>query len=357
VHLAFVICGSLSGVREGLSAALAQRLTLSCLDLARADFWRRVRAGLLEFHPRREVWRRRTIRRLGGIAGFDALSRAATDSVLSLRPPADAVLQVVGLFSSAAAAPPGRFFLYCDFTAKLADRAFPDWASEPTQRAGIYEREQRLYEAASRIFVVHEVARRSFVEDYGLPPGRVHIVGGGVRVDPLPAIDWAARRGAVLFVGKDFERHGGGLALDAMRILAEQRPEVRLLVVGAKVRQKGVRSWYRLPYDQLCSPYAEAGVLLVLAKVGGMATLLDGMAHGCACIALRGNPFAEAVIVEGEPGSLVSGDSAEQLATKTLTLIDDEDRCLQYAKQGRLLVEREFNWHRVVERMLPYLRQ
>lgn len=358
VHVALVTQGSVSGVREGLTAALARRVGTSCVDIARLDLWRRIRAGLAEFHPDRQVWKRRTIRRLGGARGFDALSRLAEKGLRSLPQPPDAVLQVSGLFSSARAAPRDRFFLFCDYTAKLADRLpFDSAPRRPEDRAGIYEREQALYESASQVFVAHEVARQSFLSDYGLPESRVEVVGVGVRVDPLPVIDWSAERRGVMFVGRDFERHGGAVALEAMRTIGERRPGLPLRVVGAKVHDGGVRSWYRLPYHQLCRLYAQAGVLLVLARVGGLQTLLDGMAHGCACVALRGNPFAEAAIVHGHSGELIRGSSPQQIAAATLALLDDEDKRLAYGREGRLRVEDRLNWHRVAERMLPYILQ
>jgi glycosyltransferase involved in cell wall biosynthesis len=158
-------------------------------------------------------------------------------------------------------------------------------------------------------------AAESAVRDYGADPAKVHVVPFGANLDGLPDEDEVraavAARGAaecrLLFVGVDWARKGGQIAVEAARLLNERGLPTELVVVGSQpptpvpdfVRVLGfvskthdaerLRSCYRTAHFLLLPTRAEClgvvfseaaafGVPSLAASVGGVATVIrDGV--------------------------------------------------------------------------------
>ena len=76
--------------------------------------------------------------------------------------------------------------------------------------------------------------RRSFVEDFGVAPGKVVAVGAGANLDalPEPPFERAPSPPRVLFVGLKFDRKGGPDLLSAFARLRADHPDAELWLVG-----------------------------------------------------------------------------------------------------------------------------
>jgi len=116
------------------------------------------------------------------------------------------------------------------------------------RRAGFLEREvvrwfqvqRRGALAASACCVSTSWAARSFVDDYGVPAGQVHVVGMGHRARASVAgeRDWSVPR--LLFVGVDWRRKNGDAVVRAFRALQESVPAATLDVVGGHPSLDGI---------------------------------------------------------------------------------------------------------------------
>jgi glycosyltransferase involved in cell wall biosynthesis len=84
---------------------------------------------------------------------------------------------------------------------------------------------------AQACFTASAWAGRSLVDDYGVQPERVHVVGLGRNVEPLPVVGRSATP-RFLFVGRDWRRKGGDDLLRAFGLLRARRPAAHLDVVG-----------------------------------------------------------------------------------------------------------------------------
>lgn len=123
---------------------------------------------------------------------------------------------------------------------RLDDRSLDGW--EATQR--------RLLASARAACVASHWAARSMVEDYGLDPDRVRIVGIGANLEPERR-DRAWERPRFLFVGLDWERKNGPGVVEAFRRLRAEQPEARLDVVGDHPRLEGPGVVGHGPLDRL----------------------------------------------------------------------------------------------------------
>ncbi|WP_255769397.1 glycosyltransferase family 4 protein [Pseudarthrobacter sulfonivorans] len=106
-------------------------------------------------------------------------------------------------------------------------------------------------------------ASRSFIEDYGIAPGRVRVVGMGhmPRGSARPVErDWTRPR--FLFVGVDWRRKNGEAVLESFRRLRRQFPDATLDLVGQhpKVVEPGVRDHGFLPREDQAAQALLAGL-------------------------------------------------------------------------------------------------
>jgi glycosyltransferase involved in cell wall biosynthesis len=92
-------------------------------------------------------------------------------------------------------------------------------------------RQRRAYEQALACCLTSPWAAESVLDDYGIAPEKVHVVGIGCNhVAPVARRDWREPR--FLFVGLDWERKNGDSVLRAFARLHERLPAARLNLVG-----------------------------------------------------------------------------------------------------------------------------
>lgn len=104
--------------------------------------------------------------------------------------------------------------------------------------------EQRALDQSSAIIVSSKWAYDSVVKDYGQPASKVHVIEFGANIDEKDMISrqWLYTKHLdLLFLGVDWERKGGDLAVEACRWLNENGLAATLHVVGIKELDKGIK--------------------------------------------------------------------------------------------------------------------
>lgn len=115
-----------------------------------------------------------------------------------------------------------------------------------------FARQEASSRAASVCCVSTTWASRSFIQDYGVPPERVHVVGMGHRPRDRGAQagrDWSLPK--FLFIGVDWQRKNGDAVLRAFIEVQKSFPRATLDVVGRHpcIDLPGVRGHGYLPRD------------------------------------------------------------------------------------------------------------
>jgi phosphatidylinositol alpha-mannosyltransferase len=194
-------------------------------------------------------------------------------------------------------------------------------------------------------------------------------VGGEFRVVPN-GIDFArfaeatpAQLGpgrSLLFVGRLDPRKGFPVAVEAFRILATDRSDLRLVVVGDGTDRAAVdelETAFRgrvsmfgaVPNDDLPRYHAACDVLLV-PSLGGESfgiVLVEGMAAGLPVVASRISGYDE-VVTDGVEGFLVPPSDPEALAAAAAKLLDDPALGEGMAAAGRSRARR-YDWSVVAD--------
>jgi starch synthase len=228
-----------------------------------------------------------------------------------------------------------------------------------------YGYEKSVYQNMSKIFVMAEYWRHSFIEDFGVEPRRVVNIGVGVNIEVPPAVPKDYSRKQIVFLGIDFVRKGGENLVRAFRLLQTRHTDATLHIIGPPtipqaLQESGLRN---VEYHGLLSrevPEQKAklvevlnnGTLFVLPSLyepfGNAA--LEAMLFRMPVIAAKNWSFPD--FVTSATGLLLDRPANEkELAEKMDALLSDPSRSEASGNAGREMVMSRYTWGRVVEAM------
>ncbi|MGH9168917.1 MAG: glycosyltransferase family 4 protein, partial [Acidimicrobiia bacterium] len=196
---------------------------------------------------------------------------------------------------------------------------------------------------------------------YGVPADRVFL--GGAGVDPRPDSRPSERRPRVLFLGRKAPSKRIDLLLTAMEHVWKERPEVELVLAGARVpmtdevdrlldqlpedHKQHIRSLDDVSEEEKHELLGTSSCLVLPSPIESLAiVLLEAWAHATPVVALD-LPALRTIVEPGRDGLLVPPDQSEELAEAILTLLDDPSRAEAMGTTGREKVARRFTWDRV----------
>lgn len=125
-----------------------------------------------------------------------------------------------------------------DATFRLLRRTYPDSANLGEAEAERRDRDEAAaIRRADTVFYPSQWAADSAVQDYGAPSAKVRVVPLGANLDVVPAAATLPERPAsgpvkLLFLGRDWGRKGGDLALGALKLLRQRGIEAELTICG-----------------------------------------------------------------------------------------------------------------------------
>lgn len=314
----------------------------------------RYTVAALTVRPSRRAWAERFYKS-GTATRLRSAHAVRQLRALSERP--DVVVQVHALFDQALA--PSA--LYLDCTHRQSAELWPAW--NPLRGRALdewYRREQESYDAARHLFAFSEPTRRSLIDDYGIAPQKVTVVGAGANLRQLPVVrPRPSGSPTVLFIGNDFIRKGGAVLLEAFARVRSALPDARLVLVGSRppiAAQPGVEVLGRVrDRARIAELYRDAAVFTVPSFFDPFPlVLLEAMAFGVPVVTTRQTGTPE-MIADGETGALVATGDAAALADALLDALQDPDAAEVRAAAARRDVERRFTWDAVVDRMAPAL--
>ncbi len=287
---------------------------------------------------------------------FDAHSRHAGELLAALPAQPDVVLQAGALFAPGLP-PPCRYVLLLDNTRQLAMERPPEpsvgLGAPPDYGPGWRRREEAVYRGAWSIGTFSGRVRRSLERDYGVMPGRTHVVGAGANVFP-EVVERCHDGETILFVGTRWELKGGPVLARAFERIRRTRPRARLVVIGPSRRPAlpdGAEYLGYVPASELPAHFARATVfaLPTLREAFGIA-FLDAMACAVPCIGTAVEAVPE-IIEHERTGLLVPPGDDAALAASIERVLDDPALGRRMGDLGRLQVEASYTWEHVAARL------
>ncbi|MBL0055032.1 MAG: glycosyltransferase family 4 protein [Chitinophagaceae bacterium] len=103
-------------------------------------------------------------------------------------------------------------------------------------REGI-EMDKRAFENAAHCMVASEWTRQSAIRDYGIPVEKISVVPLGANLEAIPEnLNWKKPNSGtcrLLFIGVEWERKGGQIAMDTFDHLQKQGIAATLTIIGS----------------------------------------------------------------------------------------------------------------------------
>jgi len=227
----------------------------------------------------------------------------------------------------------------------------------------------RAAEAADRVITVSEKQRALARAELG-PRIDVVTIDNGVDPRALPDPDTIRRHPSlVVCLATLIARKNVHLNIEALALLADEFPDLRLRVVGdgperaslhRLAAERGVASRVEflgaLSNAEAVRRVADGSLFsLPSAREAFGVAYLEAMAMGLPVIGRRGEGLSD-TIADHDVGLLVGGDSATELAEAWRGLLRDPDRCHSMGTRGRALVRAQFTWQAKAERILRLYR-
>lgn len=226
----------------------------------------------------------------------------------------------------------------------------------------------RCYRESAAVFTMSLWLREFLVRECGLPREKVHAVGGGINVNAALIRPGQREGRRILFVGRNFERKGGPLVVQAFGILRKKYlSEAELYLAGATeadirtaLREREIlpeaSDWQKihllgdLGTDRLAEYYNLCDVFCMPSYFEAYGLVFaEALAYGLPCIGR--NKFAMPEFIEdGCTGKLFSGEDPERLAEDLWELLQNPKYREEVAGRREWYL-REYSWDRVVQRI------
>jgi alpha-maltose-1-phosphate synthase len=236
------------------------------------------------------------------------------------------------------------------------------------QRA--FEFEKRTYQDMTKIFVMSEYWRHSFITHFGVAAEKVVNVGFGVNIDVPAAPIKDVNSKNIVFIGIDFERKGGDALVKAFRQLKElnKHADAKLHIIGPRqlpatladtTDSDGIVFHGHLSREipeekQRLEKVLAEGNLLVIPSLyepfGNVA--LEAMLYRMPVIATNDWSFPDFVI-PNKTGSLLNnkGDSNE-IAEHIIRFLESPQERIDFGIQGYQLVTEKYTWNNTISNII-----
>ncbi|HVA38681.1 MAG TPA: glycosyltransferase family 4 protein, partial [Candidatus Dormibacteraeota bacterium] len=288
---------------------------------------------------------------------FIATSLRTERAIKALGYVPDLTLHVFGMSSPVWNGLDIPYAYYLDYTMALArrqwaraapffdDRDYRDWI----------ECERISYARAEYLFPMSELVKRSLIDDYGIEPSKITVVGSSG--DFMEAYDGPKTFGTkrILFNGSAFERKGGAIALEAFELVRRSIPEATLTFIGKAMGTLGegvTNPGFIASRADLAQLFLSSDVVIAPSHCDPYpGFLIEGMNFGVPGIVFPNDGMVE--IVDHDRTGVVLGEpSARALADAITGLLHDERRLERYSQAGREKVRRQLNWSTIAEKIV-----
>lgn len=264
----------------------------------------------------------------------------------------------------------------------IADATFPvikdfyhDYTNLSRQTIrNVLAMEQSALERCAAALYSSEWAAQSAITDYNTPPEKVHVVPYGANIEDSRSQEdierLLARRSAplkLLFVGVDWYRKGGDVALEVTRILHERGIATELHIVGCTPPVEKLPHYVKLhgflkksrPDDvQKLQRLFEESHFLILPSQADCTPVVfsESNSFGMPCISTRVGGISSVIrnTVNGHIFGL--SEPAERYADYIASVYTDGQAYLQLARSSYAEYRQRLNWEVVGRQMMEIFR-
>lgn len=216
------------------------------------------------------------------------------------------------------------------------------------RRKAYIELEKKAYKNATKVFVMSENIRQSLIRQYGLDESRIRLVYVGSNTEVPREVDmkkYASKN--IIFVGKEWERKGGPLLVEAFGKVLKQIPDATLTIVG-------------------CSPAVDVPNCTIVGEVSLSEVAKHYNKAAVFCLPTRREPFgivfieamfnrlplvtnnmgAAPYLVTDRNGYLLE-NNADDYCTALVALLNNPGLCEEFGEESLRIASEYYTWTNV----------
>lgn len=221
--------------------------------------------------------------------------------------------------------------------------------------------QQEFYNNCSAIFTMGQWMRDFIIKNCNVPANKIFAVGGGINIERDKFEPSKKNRKRFLFVGRNFERKGGTLVVEAFKKLRKMYvPDAELYIAGPQNnRWEGIEGITFLgdigpneliKYYNLCDVFCMPSYFEAYGLVFG-----EALCYGLPCIARNKYSMSE-FIEDGINGYLVKSNDINELCEKMKMLIQN-DEIFEYVMAHRECYINEYSWETVGKKINEVIKE
>jgi glycosyltransferase involved in cell wall biosynthesis len=235
---------------------------------------------------------------------------------------------------------------------------YPQFAKISTRGRRLADKQERkVIESGASIVLSSDWAAQTGAKHYGVPVSRFVVAPFGANFERDPDVAEAPRGGPLklLFVGYDWERKGGEIALEIFRAIRRRAPDAEFHVVGSRpesaLKTPGVTVYGRLSKrdpeqtERLLSLFRGSSFFLMPTRREAFGLVYsEACAYSLPPVAAETGGVGTA-IHNGENGLLLPYDAPpEAFADAILAVWSDQERYQAMRRAARDAYEKRLNW-------------
>jgi len=219
--------------------------------------------------------------------------------------------------------------------------------------------EKMVYEKAAYIFAMSDWLKESLIDDFSIPEEKIKTIYAGTN---LKAVDFEKTYDGrtILFIGKNFERKGGYVLLEAFKHVKKEIKDSRLIIIGSdiKIDEDGVEVKGLVFDKNEIEKYLKQSSIFVLPSLFEPFGIVfaEAFTFKNPCIGTNICAMPE-IIEQGKGGFLVPPNDAKALSEKMIMLLKDKNLSKEMGDYGFSKAKNMFTWDIVVEKMLHHCSQ
>jgi glycosyltransferase involved in cell wall biosynthesis len=216
--------------------------------------------------------------------------------------------------------------------------------------------EKKALENATLIFVMSQNIFRSLIEQYHIPESKVKLVYVGSNTDHPSTVNFSKYQNKnIIFVGKEWERKGGPLLIEAFRKVLERVPDATLTILGCRpsVNVRNCMILGEVSLQEVAKHYEKASVfcLPTVREPFGI-VFIEAMFNRLPIV--TNNMGAAPYLVTEKNGFLLEND-VDQYCDALVTLLTNPGLCEEFGEESVRIAQESYTWTNVGILMSKYI--
>lgn len=220
------------------------------------------------------------------------------------------------------------------------------------------ELEKKGFHNADLVFVMSPNIRQSLIQQYQLPESKVKLAYVGSNTQHPSKVDPSKYQNKnIIFVGKEWERKGGPLLIEAFKKVLEQIPDASLTIIGCRpnVNVRNCQVLGELTLQEVAKHYEKASVfcLPTIREPFGI-VFIEAMFNRLPIV--TNNMGAAPYLVTPNNGFLIEND-VDEYCKALVTLLSNPGLCEEFGEESVRIAQEFYTWKNVGLQMARHIGQ